>query len=200
MEKVVLASARDWDYYREKYRTMEVLPEWQGRVDRAVALVKRYQADYEGFGTLPWYVIGLIHLMESNCNFARQIWNGERWDQVTTLVPKGRGPWVNWRASTEEALFEWGCQRVAGTGPAAALLEAYRQGIRQGAPELVLAGLERWNGMGYAKRGVNSPYLWSGSNHGVGVGKYTADGKYDPLAVSGQVGAAVVMKGLGVGS
>ncbi|MEB3117756.1 MAG: hypothetical protein VKL01_05270, partial [Limnothrix sp.] len=55
----------------------------------------------------------------------------------------------------------------------------------------------RFNGFGYRlyRPTVLTPYLWSGSNH-YQAGKYVADGKFDPQAVSEQVGVAVLWKAL----
>ena len=55
----------------------------------------------------------------------------------------------------------------------------------------------RFNGINneYKRRGIPTPYLWSGSQH-YRKGKYVADHKFDPEAVSKQVGAAVLLKAL----
>ena len=52
---------------------------------------------------------------------------------------------------------------------------------------------ERYNGFGYIKRKVNSPYLWSYSTL-YERGKYIADGKWSASAVSSQCGAAVILR------
>lgn len=153
-------------YYRALWDSMVILPEWQDRVDAAAALVRKGACQYSGFG-VPWEFIGVIHHMECGCNFDRQILTGEKWNLATTLHPEGKGPWRDWRHSTDEALRH--------------------------RPLRTLADIEAWNGWGYYNRGKDSPYLWSGSNHGEGVGKYVADGKYDPRAESKQVGAAVIL-------
>jgi lysozyme family protein len=53
--------------------------------------------------------------------------------------------------------------------------------------------LEGYNGWGYRKHGINSPYLWSFSNN-YERGKYVADGHWDANAVSKQVGAVTALK------
>jgi lysozyme family protein len=159
-------------YYENLYKTMTVLPDWEPRVGQAVRLIGINVSRYAGF-TIPWQYVGILHYLEAGCRFERQILNGQPWDQRTTIEPIGLGPWETWGAST-----------------IAALARREVRGLRD---------LEAWNGMGYARRGVNSPYLWSGSNHGVGAGKYVADGKYDPAAVSNQVGAAALLHALSGG-
>ena len=52
-----------------------------------------------------------------------------------------------------------------------------------------LTELEQYNGLGYASRGVPSPYLWAGTNQ-YKSGKYVRDGVYDPHAVDSQPGCA----------
>jgi lysozyme family protein len=59
----------------------------------------------------------------------------------------------------------------------------------------MLYRLEAYNGFGYRRKGVPSPYLWSFCNL-YERGKYVADGQYDPNAVSKQCGAGVMLKKL----
>ncbi len=49
--------------------------------------------------------------------------------------------------------------------------------------------MEMYNGPGYAKRGLPSPYIWAGTNQ-YAKGKYIADGHFDPNAVDHQLGCA----------
>jgi lysozyme family protein len=161
---------RSPDYYSNLFASATILPGWAAAVAIAVELIWCNEEIYSGFGISPW-LVGAVHCMECHCDLSRQILNGEPWRQRTVLIPAGLGPFESWRASTIEALRR---RRLVN-----------------------LSDVESWNGWGYAKRGVNSPYLWSGSNHGVGVGKYVEDGRYDPAAVSKQIGAAVLLKELG---
>lgn len=95
------------------------------------------------------------------------------------MVPKGHGPWESWRSAAIHAL------RLK-----------HRPGTFEDDLHLVenmLKHLEAWNGWGYLKKDLNSPYLWTGSQYGVGVGKYVADGNYSPTAQDKQVGAAVLV-------
>ena len=57
--------------------------------------------------------------------------------------------------------------------------------------------IERYNGFGYRLRHpeVLTPYLWAGSNHYT-KGKFVADGKFDPDAISKQTGAAILVSRL----
>ena len=65
-------------------------------------------------------------------------------------------------------------------------------------PEGILYALELFNGMGYRRYHpqVNTPYLWSGTNHygtSPSIGKYTSDGRWNVRAISRQTGAAAIM-------
>jgi len=137
---------------------------------------KRYKevGDRAGF---PWYLVAIIHSLESRNNFERGLHNGEAWNKKTTKVPKGLGPFKSWEDSAVNAL---------------GLVDAPEDFTHI---EDILHFLEKYNGTGYRKRGINSPYLWSYSNHYTS-GKYIRDGKYDPNAVSKQIGAAILLKEL----
>jgi hypothetical protein len=51
---------------------------------------------------------------------------------------------------------------------------------------------EVFNGLGYVPRGENSPYVWAGTNHEQ-LGKYVADGQFDPSVDDPQLGVAAVL-------
>lgn len=182
-----MARGFDLQYYRDKYETIEIVPGMEAQVkleaERVYRGFKSYKAVEEECG-VPWIFHGAIHEMECDCNFFRQILNGEKWDRRTTLVPAGLGPWKSWVESTVFAL-----KRKRAQDPTWKPLDEVSDWT------IAICGREweKWNGGGYLRRGVNSPYLWSGSNHGVGSGYYTSDGKYDPNAQSKQIGAMVLL-------
>ena len=59
----------------------------------------------------------------------------------------------------------------------------------------VLIGLELYNGLGYASKGVPSPYLWAGTDQ-YRSGKYVRDGVYDPNHVDQQLGCVAMLKSM----
>ncbi len=65
--------------------------------------------------------------------------------------------------------------------------------VREWSLPCMLYLLEAYNCFGYRPRGVPTPYLWSFSNL-YSRGKYVADGRFDPQAVSKQCGAAVLLR------
>lgn len=168
--------------YRKMFDSMRIRAEWRGRVDWCVNLILKHRARYEFMQAetgVPWYMVGVMHLLEGSCNFGTHLHNGDTLKARTTHVPAGRpktgNPPFTWEESAEDALAYDSIKPP---------LETIGQQF---------AALERFNGMGYRKKGVWTPYLWSGSEH-YARGKYVSDGKYDPLAVSDQVGAACVYR------
>jgi lysozyme family protein len=131
---------------------------------------------------IPWYFTGIIHAMEASFNFNAHLHNGDPLDAKTVHVPAGRPPvWLppsDWPSSAEDALTLEGFANQTDWSLARML---YR--------------FEAYNGFGTRRHGVNTPYLWAFSNHYT-KGKYVADGKWDPDAVSSQCGAAVMLKAL----
>lgn len=144
-----------------------------------VAAKKRYQA-VEAKTGVPWAVIAVIHQRESSQNWSRSLAQGDPWNEVSVRVPAGRGPFRSWEEAAIDALLY--CHPFLGKRKDWSLAG-------------VLIGLELYNGMGYANRGVPSPYLWAGTDQ-YRAGKYVADGKYDPNHVDQQLGCAAMLKSM----
>ncbi len=130
---------------------------------------------------VPWFFIGVAHALEASFNFRAHLHNGDfPLSQRTRQVPAGRPrtwlPPSDWEASARDAL---------------ALLGFV--GKTDWSLERTLYRLEAYNGFGYRRLGVPSPYLWCFSNH-YDRGKYVADGKWNAQARSQQCGAAVMLK------
>lgn len=133
--------------------------------------------------TVPWYVVAVIHSMESGCDFKTHLHNGDPLTARTVHVPAGRpkvgNPPFTWIDSAADALF----------------MKGWGNNGRDWRLGSLLDNLERYNGLGYRRDSVNinTPYLWAGSNFEQ-IGKYTSDGHFDPKAISQQIGAAVLLK------
>ncbi|MFM9829079.1 MAG: hypothetical protein ACKVOB_10125 [Sphingomonas sp.] len=133
---------------------------------------------------VPWWFIGTIHAVESGFSFARHLHNGDPLTARTVHVPSGRpavwNPPSDWVSSAVDALH---FQGFAGAEDWSLARTLYR--------------LEGYNGWGYRRStiAINSPYLWSFSTH-YKAGKFVADGRYDPKAISKQCGAACLLKAL----
>ncbi|MEY9754072.1 hypothetical protein [Bradyrhizobium yuanmingense] len=144
-----------------------------------VAAKKRYQA-VEAKTGVPWAVIAVIHERESSQNWGRSLAQGDPWNRVSVHVPAGRGPFNSW----EEAAID-------------ALVNCHPHLARRKDWSLagVLIGLELYNGLGYANKGVPSPYLWAGTNQ-YKSGKYVRDGLYDSSHVDQQLGCVAMLKSM----
>lgn len=154
------------------------LPVINNIINKIAAGKYRYQ-EVESITGVPWFFIGVIHSMEANNDFTRHLHNGDPLWAKTTHVPRGRPigiPPFTWKDSAVDALKYMGFDQVTDWT----------------VPNMLYL-FEKYNGFGYRDRGINSPYLWSFSNLYTS-GKYVADGKYDPKAVSKQVGAGVILK------
>jgi lysozyme family protein len=150
-------------------------------IDAVLKWRKRYEAVAKT-STVPWYVIAVIHNMECSLNFKEHLHNGDPLGKKTVNVPAGRPPgWTangTWEESALDALSydnltSWTDWSVGG----------------------ICYKLEGYNGWGYRRHGIHTPYLWSFTNQYTN-GKYTADGVWSESAVSGQCGCAAVLRRL----
>jgi len=147
----------------------------------------RYKAVSSRTG-VPWYVIAVIHMREcptlrdGSPSFDHSLAQGDRWNQKSIHVPAGRGPFKSWEDCAVDALVN--------CAPYAARWKDWSIGG-------ILTILEQYNGLGYANRGIASPYIWSGTDQYV-RGKYVADGRFDPNAVDQQLGCAGLLMAMAV--
>jgi lysozyme family protein len=190
MATVINNSEHILSNYQQLWDTMFIRDSWKDRVIHAAHTIEQGQEVYLMFcryfnPALPWYVVGLIHMMECSCSFNQHLHNGNSLKAKTVDVPKGRpllppldgiGKPYQWKESAMDALR----------------MKSYDKMVVWDIPH-ILERMEKYNGLGYQHRGMNTPYLWSGTNHYT-KGKYTSDGHFDLNAVSAQVGAAAILK------
>jgi lysozyme family protein len=153
-----------------------------GAIVKQIELYKDRYMTVEASTTVPWQFIAALHYRESSLRFDRCLHNGDLLPGPTTHVPVGRGPFANWEMSAIDAL------KIEG-------LHKMKLGYLGAEGFLVMA--EKYNGTGYRKHGVYSPYVWSWTNWSDERGKYTADGKFDRDALELQCGVAALLIGLG---
>lgn len=128
---------------------------------------------------IKWFHVALIHQMEGGGNFSTYLGNGQSIYKKTTIVPKGRGPFSTFELGAIDAIK----------------LKLLDQ-VSDWSIGNTLYILESFNGFGYELyKGINSPYLWSGSNQYVS-GYYPADSVYSKTLVSQQIGIALILKQL----
>jgi lysozyme family protein len=173
--------------YQRLFDTCQIRPERRAEIDAAATKIIAGKARYAAVGkqlSVPWFVIGVVHSLEANSDFARHLHNGDPLTARTVQVPKGRPPTgqppFTWEASAMDALtFDKSAQWTDWSVPG------------------ILYKWESYNGLGYRKfhPEVLSPYLWSFTNHYT-RGKYVADGTFSPTAVSKQTGAAALLRRL----
>lgn len=145
---------------------------------RKVIANKARYLEVEKATTVPWFVVGCLHERESNGDFNTYLGNGQPLNRVTTIVPKGRGPFPTFLAGAIDALKLEGLDKIKDWGP-----------------EYVAYAAEKFNGFGYRApdKNIPSPYLWGGTNIQK-PGKYIRDHVYDPDAMDPQIGAMALLK------
>jgi lysozyme family protein len=137
---------------------------------------------------VPWQMVAVIHIREAGEQDVGRwlcvLHNGEKivgTDKKTKLVPSGRGPFSDWLTAALDALRLKGFDKYNDWSVAR-----------------VLWALEPFNGYGYRNRELRSPYLWASTNHQQ-LGKYIADGVFDPNVMDSQIGCAALLKYLEFG-
>lgn len=146
---------------------------------KIVAGKSRYQTIEKATG-VPWHFIGCLHFMEASLRWEACLHNGEPWNKKTTIVPKNRGPWTSFEEAAIDALkFDKLADKPQGYWTIARML----------------AFAESYNGTGYRKRGILSPYVFAYTNLSNEMGKYVADHVYDATKPHNRpsVGAILLM-------
>lgn len=123
---------------------------------------------------VPWYFIAVVHEREASQDWTGSLAQGDPWNKVSVHVPVGRGPFRSWAAAAVDALTN--------CSPYAARNKDWSVGS-------LLTRLEEYNGLGYAARGLPSPYIWSGTDQ-YKSGKYVRDGVFNPDVIDSQLGCA----------
>lgn len=188
--------------YTDQYNRATIIPTKKAELQAAAQKIKKGQSRYQDVADtigngMPWWFIGILHYMEAgmyNNPFAFHLHCGDPLTGRTVNVPKGRPkhnpdhgtlpPSITNPYSWEESALD------------AIKLMGYTT-VKDWSIENCLHLFEKYNGMGYKKKGVPNPYLWSYTDQYLS-GKYVKDGKYDPNAVSRQPGVAAIMKTIGI--
>lgn len=179
----MILSAKMVQEYESLYRTCQILPQWLNAVELVMDKILKNKDRYvkvQEATNVPWYIVGIIHGLECGFDFSTHLHNGDPLTMKTIHVPKGRprggrAPY-KWEESAKDAL------------------------LGRKTPEVwdipnTLFFLEGYNGWGYRKTDINSPYLWSFTNH-YDKGKFVQDGVYNPNARSKQCGAVAILRRL----
>ena len=159
-----------------------------GEIDRLyVARIPENREDYREVGAelgIPWWFVGIIHALESSFDFGCHLHNGDpRSPDAPSRCPRGgprreSRPSLGMRAPSTRSAVR--ASRAAATG-------------RSGRPSIDSDGT---TASATAVADFHrSPYVWSFSGH-YEKGKYVADGRFDPKAVSRQCGGATLVRRL----
>jgi lysozyme family protein len=171
--------------YQQLFDTCLIRPAHAPEIEQTAKQIAKNETRYRGVADplgLPWFFVGVIHCMEASLRFDQHLHNGDPLTARTVQVPKGRPktgePTFTWEESATDALtFEGFANQKDWSLP------------------VMLFRFEKYNGFGYRSRHINTPYLWSFSNHYT-AGKFAADGVFSPVLVSKQCGAAVLIRRL----
>ena len=137
---------------------------------------------------VPPVLLAALDLREGDCNPATGIGQGDRWDRVSTHVPRGKGPFASWLAANIYYVRYDHLDSTNGLVPPGWTwaFAVYKSNA--------------WNGWGPNAHGRHSGYPWSCTNiydeatdGKPAGGKYVADGRWDPAALDRQPGTVPVM-------
>lgn len=171
--------------YSSAFWSATVRPDWLQSIDASVTRIVAAKPRLEALARAvhsPWYVIGVFWMEETGGRLDAHF-NGDPLTGRTIHFPTGRplqwpppngeDPWV-YSAVDQITFYKLNNLDNASLGE-------------------ILNALERANGLGYQRRGLFSPYLWSGTSL-YEKGKYLSDHVYDPNVVSAQVGVAAMLR------
>jgi len=171
--------------YAQLWKAMKIRRERANDVRAAASRIIANRSRYEAVSAetgVPWFVIGIIHKMECNCNFGKHLHNGDSLESRTWQVPAGRPkggkPPFAWEFSAADALRYDGLDRV-----------------RHWSIERIAWCLEKYNGFGSRLRRVPSAYLWSFTTVYT-KGKFVKDKVWDANEVSQQSGGTALLSAL----
>lgn len=170
-------------YYKRWWADMRLQANREPEFKRVAARLRSHADAYEDVEAatgVPWEMVAVIHLREADANFNGNLANGDPWNQKTTHVPRGYGPWASWHQAAVWALKHEG---LAG------------QSKEFWTVERMLYYCEAFNGWGYwlYHDKMPSPYIWGGTSVQK-RGKYVGDGKWDPDHWDMQLGCAGLLQ------
>lgn len=158
--------------YETLYRDAVLRPDMSSSVAAAARRIAANRARYEPIAVatgVPWYVIGILHAVQCEMQFDRNLRDG---------MPLARS---SDRAETfEDAAIQ-------------ALRSVGLNRIRDWSIARVAWALETWNGFGYRREGIHSPFLWSGTTM-YESGLFIAPGVFSRVTVAKACGGMAILK------
>lgn len=171
-----------------RWDAADVSPKYRMALDVELARYRRTQARYEVIQNMkphgvPAPILFCLHYREASNDFHCSLAQGDSLLHRSRNVPRGRIPDKEPPYSWEECAYDSvyvvekpPLDRIDWTDGQAALDE-----------------MTAYNGWGYERRGMASPYLWSGTTL-YKSGKFVRDGVFDRNAVDGQLGCCAILK------
>lgn len=137
--------------------------------------------------SVPAAFIMALNEREDSGRLDRYLGNGQPLNRKTTLVPKGRGPFI---AQPPQNFIDGALDALHLDGLDAA-------GAKHGGWTWPLMAYEAelWNGFGYRARGIPSPYVF-GATTVQRAGKFVADHVYSSSTMDPQLGVIAIVEGL----
>lgn len=183
--------------YADMFNVAQLKPDKKAEIDFVLNKLIPSKFRYEAVAKImnngiPFWFIMLCHAMEAggkNKPFNFHLHCGDPLTGRTFHVPKGRPkenpigddqpPSINNPYTWEQSALD--CMKFLGYDK-----------ITDWSLGNCFDLFEKFNGLGYRKKGIPSPYLWSYTNQYT-KGKYVLDGKFDPEAISKQPGIAAYL-------
>ena len=170
--------AAKWPQYARWWDQMKInasrVHEFEELAHYALAHKSTYTS-IEAKTGVPWALISVLHRREGDGDFHTYLGNGQSLSRRTTIVPRGRGPFLGPDAFLDGAID--------------ALKMDGLTSVQDWRLEKELYYTEIFNGGGYDARGLPSPYVWGGTSV-QRAGKYVSDGNFAPRVWDTQPGTA----------
>lgn len=198
--KVAVTPSNKFAQQNEKLWATAVLrPQYIPEIDSVLSKLLLGKSRYEAVAAavnkdMPWWMVCLEHAMEAGSfskPFSKHLHCGDPLDARTVHVPAGR-PKLNPKGGVDppSAINPYSWEESAVD---AMLLAKYDKETDWSLGN-ILWEFEKFNGLGYRHHGINTPYVWSYTNHYTS-GKYIKDGPngWSAAAVSKQPGCAAYL-------
>jgi lysozyme family protein len=156
-------------------------------IDRLDAVWEQHREKYEdvaGQTDLPAELIAALHYRESSFNFNTYLHQGDPLGEPAVHWPRNIPVFHSWSPAAIHALgLKKGVQEDVGLTKESDDLAA------------MATYAEYYNGLGYHNRGIESPYVYGGTDQ-YSSGHYVADGKFDPDAKDRRLGVIAIVRHL----
>lgn len=179
--------------YRNMWNMAKILPEKHqavidvGKKACSAAYRPTFEAVEKATGVSWWFIAALLY-RESDMKLSTYLGNGQSLRQVTTVVPKGRGPFLDANGNPD---FVAGAIDAFNAEPN---IKKFLD-VKLWSIERALYSAEEYNGEGYENHNVNDPYVWAGTSLEQD-GLYESDGNFNPTARDNRLGVAAVIAGI----